>query len=176
MKTEKLHDFTVKLSDFVVIDNYCRRRNNYILIESVPELKCTSITGGRKEITCDSMEINFQLRELMDTNKLTTKFVQMRHLVFMAPLLLILLMLFSSCSHLGPNVNVDYHLVQDHLDREALGHAIGQSLKYLDRLPGQGRYYGTTHSPAVGDVDGDGCDELLVTDREAVWVFRKPSH
>ncbi len=44
----------------------------------------------------------------------------------------------------------------------------------LDRLPGRGRYYGTTHSPAIGDVDGDGCDELLVTDRERVWIFERP--
>ncbi|MDP6982712.1 MAG: hypothetical protein QGG05_06460 [Candidatus Latescibacteria bacterium] len=27
------------------------------------------------------------------------------------------------------------------------------------------------HSPAVGDIDGDGHPELLVTDRETVWVF-----
>ena len=42
----------------------------------------------------------------------------------------------------------------------------------LDRLPGKGVYHGASHSPAIGDLDGDGRDELLVTDRETVWVFR----
>ena len=32
-------------------------------------------------------------------------------------------------------------------------------------------YHGAMHSPAVGDVDGDGRAELLVTDRESVWIF-----
>lgn len=46
----------------------------------------------------------------------------------------------------------------------------------LDELPSAGEvvvYYGATHSPAVGDLDGDGRDELLVNDRETVWVFKK---
>ena len=35
-------------------------------------------------------------------------------------------------------------------------------------------YHGAGHSPAVGDIDGDGEDEVLVTDRETVWVFKRP--
>ena len=35
-------------------------------------------------------------------------------------------------------------------------------------------YHGAGHSPATGDIDGDGEDELVVTDRESVWVFKKP--
>ena len=42
----------------------------------------------------------------------------------------------------------------------------------LDKLPAQGRYYGIVNTPAIGDVDNDGQDELLVTDRESVWVFK----
>jgi len=42
----------------------------------------------------------------------------------------------------------------------------------LDSLPGQGRYFGRYHTPSIGDLDGDGKEELLITDRETVWVFR----
>lgn len=42
----------------------------------------------------------------------------------------------------------------------------------LDKLPGEGHYHGRSHCPAIGDLDGDDRDELLVTDRETVWVFR----
>ncbi len=42
----------------------------------------------------------------------------------------------------------------------------------LDQYPGKGRYFGTSHVSAIGDVDGDGREELLVTDRETVWLFK----
>ncbi len=32
---------------------------------------------------------------------------------------------------------------------------------------------GATLTPSIGDIDGDDIDELLVTDRETVWIFRK---
>ena len=51
------------------------------------------------------------------------------------------------------------HIVKHGLDKESYDRAT---------------YHGAGHSPAVGDIDGDGEDELLVTDRESVWVFRKP--
>ena len=44
----------------------------------------------------------------------------------------------------------------------------------LDTFPGRGRYFGTCHTAAVGDLDGDGRDEFLITDRERVWVFQQP--
>lgn len=44
----------------------------------------------------------------------------------------------------------------------------------LERFPARGRYFGANHAVAIGDLDGDGCEELLVTDRDTVWVFKKP--
>ena len=44
----------------------------------------------------------------------------------------------------------------------------------LDTFPGRGRYFGTSHTAVIGDLDGDGRDELLVTDREKVWIFQRP--
>ena len=44
----------------------------------------------------------------------------------------------------------------------------------LEDYPARGRYFGTSHTAASGDLDGDGRDEFLVTDREKVWVFKKP--
>lgn len=44
----------------------------------------------------------------------------------------------------------------------------------LEDYPGRGRYFGTSHTAAIGDLDGDGRDEFLVTDREKVWVFERP--
>lgn len=41
----------------------------------------------------------------------------------------------------------------------------------LDRVPGEGHYHGRSHTPALGDLNGDGRDELLISDRETVWVF-----
>jgi hypothetical protein len=44
----------------------------------------------------------------------------------------------------------------------------------LDTFPGRGRYFGTSHTAEIGDLDGDGHDELLVTDRERMWIFQRP--
>ena len=51
------------------------------------------------------------------------------------------------------------HIVRHGLDKESYDRAT---------------YHGAGHSPATGDIDGDGEDELVVTDRESVWVFKKP--
>ena len=45
----------------------------------------------------------------------------------------------------------------------------------LAEFPGRGRYFGTNLAAAIGDLDGDGLEELLVTDRDTVWVFRMPA-
>lgn len=53
---------------------------------------------------------------------------------------------------------------------------------FLDRFqqfgladyPGRGRYFGTNLACTIGDLDGDGCEELLVTDRDQVWIFKQP--
>ena len=42
----------------------------------------------------------------------------------------------------------------------------------LDKIhPSYPTYFGAMVSPAFGDLDGDGRDELLITDRQKVWVF-----
>ena len=33
-------------------------------------------------------------------------------------------------------------------------------------------YHGAMLSPSIGDIDGDGRDELLLTDRDTVWLFK----
>jgi hypothetical protein len=46
----------------------------------------------------------------------------------------------------------------------------------LDKInPEFSAYYGAMLAPAVGDLDGDGREELLVTDRQTVWIFRPAS-
>ncbi len=44
----------------------------------------------------------------------------------------------------------------------------------LESFPAGGRYFGTSHTEAIGDLDGDGSEEVLVSDREKVWIFKKP--
>jgi len=44
----------------------------------------------------------------------------------------------------------------------------------LDKCSERAMYHGATLTPSIGDIDGDGVEELLVTDRETVWAFKKP--
>ena len=44
----------------------------------------------------------------------------------------------------------------------------------LDPRSDHAMYHGATLTPSIGDLNGDGRDELLVTDRESVWVFSAP--
>ena len=43
----------------------------------------------------------------------------------------------------------------------------------LDKIhPNHPPYFGALLSPSFGDLDSNGLDELLITDRQQVWVFR----
>ena len=43
----------------------------------------------------------------------------------------------------------------------------------LDPCSERAVYHGAALSPSIGDLDHDGADELLITDRQKVWVFKE---
>jgi len=45
----------------------------------------------------------------------------------------------------------------------------------LDKYSERAMYHGATLTPSIGDINGNGVEELLVTNRETVWVFRRPT-
>jgi len=58
----------------------------------------------------------------------------------------------------------------------AVRHDFSSHIDALNDIPqNHWAYHGATLTVAVGDIDGDGQDEVLATDRDTVWAFKKPA-